>query len=31
MWHNEMQYKNMVQSDGNVSDANAALKLGICL
>lgn len=31
MWHNKMQYKNMEQSDGNVSDANAALKLGICL
>lgn len=29
MWHNKMQYKNVEQSDGNVSDVSAALKLGI--
>lgn len=31
MWHNKVQYKSVEQSDGNVSDANAALKLGISL
>lgn len=31
MWYNKMQYKNLEQSDGNVSDVNAALELGISL